>query len=138
MVLRMFGLSSLPTQREFYEMAGSGPLSTQLLAVVMNEIWSSRDALKWQDHCFSTKAADLQPTYDRLQAMSRSWIAHLRIPKRPGHLVVVTDISPNRIDILDPEQPRAPEQPLPRYWMTPHEFKQAWNGSAVYLVEEVS
>ena len=132
MVLRMLGISSLPTQRELYEMAGSSPLSAQLLAVVMNEIWSSRDGLKWQDHCFGTKTADLQPTYDRLRAMSRYWIAHLRVVKSPGHLVVVTDISLNRIDILDPEKPGS------RYWMTSHEFKQTWNGSAVYLLEEVS
>jgi hypothetical protein len=132
MVLRMLGISSLPTQRELYEMAGSWPLNASLLAAIMNEIWASRDGLKWQDHCFSTKFTDLQPTYDRLRAMSPYWIAHLRTPKRFGHLVVATDVAANRIDILDPEQPGS------RYWMTLHEFKQIWTGSAVYLVEEVS
>ena len=64
--------------------------------------------------------------------MSRYWIAHLRSAKRMGHLVVVTDIASNSIEILDPEAPGS------RYRMTLHEFKQVWNGSAIYLVEEVS
>ena len=130
MVLRMLGVSSMPTQRELYEMAGSGPLSADLLAAVMNEIWGSKDQLKWQARCFDTKSKDLEQIYDLLRAMSPWWIAHLRIVKQPGHLVVVGGTSSNRIEILDPEQPGS------YYWMTPYEFKQFWNGSTVYLTEE--
>lgn len=126
------GVSALPTQRELYEEAGSGPFSTNLLAAVMNEIWASRDATKWQDHCLSTRTIDRSPSENPLGALSPYWIAHVRTAKKLGHLVVVSNIMPNRIEILDPEPPGD------GYWMTSYEFKQIWTGSAVYLVEEDS